>query len=85
MHQWARGGDASAAVNRGVRVLHIAKRFVLLNLFSAGTVELLCGGATLNYDVTLNKPKLSTQAIAGSCRAVRNIRKDRPSADSGES
>ena len=45
MHQWARGGDASAAVNRGVRVLPIAKRFVLLNLFSAGTVELLCGGA----------------------------------------
>jgi len=72
-------------VKHGMRILPIAKRFFLLNLSSAGMVELLCGGATLNYDVTLNKPKLSTQAIAGSCRAVRNIRKDRPSADSGES
>ena len=63
-------------VKHGMRILPIAKRFFLLNLSSAGMVELLCGGATLNYDVTLNKPKLSTQAIAGSCRAVRNLRKD---------
>jgi len=85
MHQWARGGDASAAVNRGVRVLPIVKRFVLLNLFSAGTVELLCGGATLNYDVTLNKPKLVLRQLHGSCRAVRNLRKDRPIAGIEES
>ena len=68
-----------------MRILPIAKRFFLLNLFSAGMVELLCGGATLNYDVTLNKPKLSTQAIAGSCRAVRNLRKDSPIAGIEES
>ena len=49
----ARGGDASAVVNHGMRILSIVKRFVLLNLISAGTVELLRGGATLNYDVTL--------------------------------
>ena len=72
-------------VKHGVRVLPIAKRFFLFNLSSAGMVELLCGGATLNYDVTLNKPKLSTQAIAGSCRAVRNIRKDSPIAEIEES
>ena len=72
-------------VKHGVRVLPIAKRFFLLNLSSAGMVELLCGGATLNYDVTLNKPKLSTQAIAGSCRAVRNLRKDSPIAGIEES
>ena len=72
-------------VKHGMRILPIAKRFFLLNLFSAGMVELLCGGATLNYDVTLNKPKLSTQAIAGSCRAVRNLRKDSPIAGIQES
>ena len=72
-------------VKHGMRILPIAKRFFLLNLFSAGMVELLCGGATLNYDVTLNKPKLSTQAIAGSCRAVRNLRKDSPIAGIEES
>ena len=64
MHQWARGGGASAVVKHGMRILPIAKRFVQLNLFSAGTIEHLRGGATLNYDVTLNKPKLTTQAIA---------------------
>ena len=63
-------------VKHGMRILPIAKRFFLLNLSSAGMVELLCGGATLNYDVTLNKPKLSTQAIARLLSCGQNPRKE---------